>query len=82
MTSVESVTGDYALEVVDLTKIFGQRTVVNGVSFAVRSGEVFGFLGPNGSGKTTTIRMALGIIRPDGGSVSVLGSTSNGLDEK
>jgi ABC-2 type transport system ATP-binding protein len=44
------------------------------VSFDVKRGEMFGYLGPNGSGKTTTIRMALGIIRPDAGSVSILGS--------
>jgi ABC-2 type transport system ATP-binding protein len=57
-----------------LTKTYGLRTVVNDVSFDVRRGEMFGFLGPNGSGKTTTIRMALGIIRPDYGAVSILGS--------
>jgi ABC-2 type transport system ATP-binding protein len=62
------------LKVEGLTKAFGSRTVVNNVSFDVRPGEVFGFLGPNGSGKTTTIRMAQGIIRPGGGSVSILGS--------
>ncbi len=49
------------------------RRVVDDVSFHVNRGEIFGFLGPNGSGKTTTIRMSLGIIRPDGGSVSILG---------
>lgn len=65
----------HALEVDGLTKTFGRRTVVDDVSFAVRPGEIFGFLGPNGSGKTTTIRMALGIIRPDSGAVSVLGSS-------
>jgi ABC-2 type transport system ATP-binding protein len=63
-----------SLQVDGLTKTFGHRTVVDDVSFAVGAGEIFGFLGPNGSGKTTTIRMALGIIRPDGGPVSVLGS--------
>jgi len=62
-----------ALEVEALTKTFGERTVVDKVTFSVRRGEVFGFLGPNGSGKTTTIRMALGIIRPDKGGVAVLG---------
>ncbi|HUV43280.1 MAG TPA: ATP-binding cassette domain-containing protein [Dehalococcoidales bacterium] len=62
------------LQVEGLTKSFGPRTVVNNVSFDVRPGEIFGFLGPNGSGKTTTIRMAQGIIRPDSGSVSILGS--------
>ena len=65
---------DYVLQVEGLTKTFGSRTVVNNVSFDVKPGEIFGFLGPNGSGKTTTIRMALGIIRPDDGSVSILGS--------
>ncbi len=62
-----------ALEANNLTKRYGARTVVNGVTFAVEQGEVFGLLGPNGSGKTTTIRMALDIVRPDGGSVSLLG---------
>lgn len=65
---------EHALQIDALTKTFGRRTVVDKVSFAVRPGEIFGFLGPNGSGKTTTIRMALGIIRPDSGAVSVLGS--------
>jgi ABC-2 type transport system ATP-binding protein len=64
----------HALETVDVVKAYGNRTVVDSVSLSVRPGEIFGFLGPNGSGKTTTIRMALGILRPDGGSVSVLGS--------
>ena len=62
------------LKVDGLTKSFGRRTVVNDVSFHVRRGEMFGFLGPNGSGKTTTIRMGLGIIRPNHGSVEILGS--------
>ncbi|MSQ34224.1 MAG: ATP-binding cassette domain-containing protein [Dehalococcoidia bacterium] len=66
----------YALQVQDLTKIYGNRKVVNGVTFAVEQGEIFGLLGPNGSGKTTTIRMALDIIRPDAGSVALLGGIS------
>ncbi len=65
---------EFALRLEGLSKDFGGRTVVDDVSFAVRRGEIFGFLGPNGSGKTTTIRMALDIIRPDAGSVAVLGS--------
>jgi ABC-2 type transport system ATP-binding protein len=65
---------EQVLQVEGLTKAFGQRTVVNDISFDVKRGEMFGYLGPNGSGKTTTIRMALGIIRPDDGSVSILGS--------
>jgi ABC-2 type transport system ATP-binding protein len=65
---------EHVLKVDGLTKAFGPRTVVNNVSFEVRPGEIFGFLGPNGSGKTTTIRMAQGIIRPDSGTVSILGA--------
>ncbi len=61
------------LQIDGLTKTFGPKTVVNDVSFDVRRGEMFGFLGPNGSGKTTTIRMCLGIIRPNSGSISILG---------
>jgi ABC-2 type transport system ATP-binding protein len=63
-----------ALQVDGLTKAFGSRTVVDDVSFNVRRGEMFGFLGPNGSGKTTTIRMCLGVIRPNAGSVRILGA--------
>ncbi len=63
---------DKVLEIEGLTKTFGNRVVVSDVSFDVRRGEIFGFLGPNGSGKTTTIRMALGIIKPDSGSVRIL----------
>ncbi len=62
-----------ALEVHNATKVFGDRAVVDDVSFEVRPGEIFGFLGPNGSGKTTTMRMALNILRPDSGRFSVLG---------
>jgi ABC-2 type transport system ATP-binding protein len=62
------------LQVEGLTKVYGHRKVVNDLSFDVKPGEMFGFLGPNGSGKTTTIRMALDIIRPEDGSASILGS--------
>ena len=62
-----------ALEVRGLVKTFGGRRVVNGVSFELQPGEIFGFLGPNGSGKTTTMRMALDLIKPDSGSVALLG---------
>ena len=56
-----------------LTKIIGDRTIVDDVSFDLMPGEVFGFLGPNGAGKTTTIRMLVGLIKPTRGSVSVCG---------
>lgn len=61
-----------SLQMNDVTKVYDSRKVVDRVSFAVERGEVFGLLGPNGSGKTTTIRMALDIIRPESGSVSLL----------
>ncbi len=57
----------------DLAKKFGDFTAVDGVSFTVEKGEIFGFLGPNGSGKTTTIRMMLGLLPPTRGSIEVLG---------
>jgi ABC-2 type transport system ATP-binding protein len=57
----------------ELTKVYGDRTAVDRLSLDVRQGEVFAFLGPNGSGKTTTIRMLCGIITPSSGQGSVLG---------
>jgi len=56
-----------------LTKRFGSVAVVDGIDLAVPAGSVFGFLGPNGSGKTTTIRMLLGLISPDAGVQHVKG---------
>jgi ABC-2 type transport system ATP-binding protein len=62
-----------AIEVRDLTKRFEGRTAVDGLSLEVPRGSIFGFLGPNGSGKTTTIRMLCGLLRPDSGSGTCLG---------
>jgi len=64
---------EYAVEVVNLTKRFGDFTAVDGVTFNIQRGEIFGFLGPNGAGKTTTIRMLLCLLRPTAGQASVLG---------
>ena len=64
---------DPAVEVRSLTKRFDGFTAVDEVSFEVRPGEIVGYLGPNGSGKTTTIRMLLGILRPTSGRALVLG---------
>src|SRR6266700_1250109 len=61
------------IRVQNLTKSFGPKLAVNGVSFSVERGEVLGFLGPNGAGKSTTMRMITGFIQPTAGSVSVGG---------
>jgi ABC-2 type transport system ATP-binding protein len=66
-------TGVAALEVAGLVKRYGQRTAVDGLSFACRPGTVLALLGPNGAGKTTTIEVCEGFRRPDAGRVSVLG---------
>jgi ABC-2 type transport system ATP-binding protein len=62
-----------ALSAKNLTKVIGDRTIVDDVSFHVNVGEVFGFLGPNGAGKTTTIRMLVGLIKPTHGRVEICG---------
>ncbi|MEA5093626.1 MAG: ABC transporter ATP-binding protein [Sedimentibacter saalensis] len=62
-----------AIEIRNFTKLFGEFVAVNNVSFDVKRGEVFGFLGPNGSGKTTVIRMILGLLNPTSGSGYILG---------
>ena len=64
---------DRVIDVRGLTKRFAGRTVVDAVSIAVARGEILGFLGPNGSGKTTTIRMLCGLLRPDAGEGTCLG---------
>jgi ABC-2 type transport system ATP-binding protein len=61
------------VEVRGLTKQYGERTAVDNLSFEVRRGEVFALIGPNGSGKTTTIRMLCGLLKPTAGEASVLG---------
>ncbi|CAB3928647.1 putative multidrug ABC transporter ATP-binding protein YbhF [Achromobacter anxifer] len=65
--------GQYVIDVHGLNKRFGNKHVVNDVSLQVREGEIFGFLGPNGSGKTTCIRLMCGLLTPDSGSGTCLG---------
>ncbi|CBJ44465.1 ABC transporter ATP-binding protein [Ralstonia solanacearum] len=65
--------GDYAIDVYGLNKHFGDKHVVRDLSMRVARGEIFGFLGPNGSGKTTSIRMMCGLLTPDSGSGTCLG---------
>ena len=64
---------ELVIDVRDLQKSFGERRVVHGLNLQVASGEVCGFLGANGSGKTTTIRLLCGLLTPDGGSGTCLG---------
>jgi ABC-2 type transport system ATP-binding protein len=73
-TNNNGATGNgIAIEVMGLTKKFGDFTAVNNVNFEVPRGEIFGFLGPNGAGKTTTIRMLLGLLTPTSGTAKVIG---------
>src|SRR5262249_50079089 len=61
------------IQVDNITKRYGDHIAVDNLSFEVRKGEIFSMLGPNGAGKTSTIRMILDIIKPDSGSIEVLG---------
>ncbi len=63
----------FSIEVESLTKKFGSFTAVNSITFTVKSGEIFGFLGANGAGKTTAMRMLCGLSRPTSGQASVAG---------
>jgi len=65
--------GEPVIDVHGITKRFGGRAVVNDIALQVRRGEIYGFLGPNGSGKTTFLRMLCGLLRPDGGNGTCLG---------
>jgi ABC-2 type transport system ATP-binding protein len=68
------MTIDQAIRIREVTKRFGAVTAVNRLSLEVPTGSIYGFIGPNGSGKTTTIRMILNILLPDEGDIEVLGS--------
>lgn len=78
----EMKTMENAIEINNLTKVFDKFVAVNDVSFKVKKGDVFGFLGPNGSGKTTVIRMIMGLITPTSGSGKVLGYDISTENEK
>ena len=72
--AVEVPAGDTpAIEVIDLRRRFGAREALAGASFAVARGELFGFLGPNGGGKSTLFRILATLLPPDGGAARVLG---------
>ena len=63
----------FSIQTTNLTKIFGSLTAVNRLNFEVKSGEIYGLVGPDASGKTTTLRMLCGILHPDGGEAKVAG---------
>ena len=65
-----------AIAIRDVTKTFGGHTAVDGLSLSVPRGSLYGFIGPNGSGKTTTLRMIMRILLPDRGEIEVLGGTT------
>ena len=67
------MSAEKSVEVIHLTKKFGDFTAVNDVNFEIPKGEIFGLLGPNGAGKTTTIRMLCGILTPTSGEARVMG---------
>jgi len=84
MTTMNACTGPDrpAIKVLHLRKTYGDTTAVDDVSFSVAEGEIFGILGPNGAGKTTTIECALGLRRPDSGSIRVMGLNPGGDREE
>ncbi len=69
----------HAIRLQNVTKTFGSLTAVDDLSLAVPEGAIHGFIGPNGSGKTTTMRMIVGIFHPDSGSVEVFGEEMSGI---
>src|SRR6266481_7505210 len=72
-SDIRPLSSEIAIEVEGLTKSFDGRVVVRGLTMRVRRGLIYGFLGPNGSGKTTTIRMLCGLLTPDSGTGKCLG---------
>ena len=71
--SNEETMDELAIDVQGITKSFNRHVVVDGLAMQVRRGEIYGFLGPNGSGKTTFLRILCGLLKPDSGSGTCLG---------
>src|SRR5690349_18768780 len=74
-----STDGSYAIETQRLTKYYGNRKVVDHLDLKIPRGTVYGFLGRNGAGKSTTIKMLVGMVQPDYGHATVLGQDSANL---
>lgn len=66
---------EYVIETKDIVKKFGTKTVVNKVSMHIRKGDIYGFIGKNGAGKTTAMKMILGLLKSNSGSIELFGST-------
>ena len=82
---MKNITGDEKLKVLEvnnLKKSLGKRDIIKEISFSIEEGEIFGFLGPNGVGKTTTIRMLVGLIHPNSGSIKICGHDLKSDTEK
>lgn len=75
------MTADYAIETHGMTRAFGNVNAVDSLDLAIPRGSIFGFLGPNGCGKSTSIRMLTGLLRPTSGTIKVLGETLPGAEE-
>lgn len=82
MASVERTDAEVVLSVQHLQKKIGKKPIIRDVTFDVRAGEIFGFLGPNGSGKTTTIRMLVDLVKPTAGRVLLCGEDANRHPER
>ncbi|MBD3218309.1 MAG: ATP-binding cassette domain-containing protein [candidate division Zixibacteria bacterium] len=66
------------IEIIDVTKTFGKQVAVDDLSLNVPQGSIYGFIGPNGSGKTTTLRMIMNILYPNNGEIKVFGENRTG----
>jgi ABC-2 type transport system ATP-binding protein len=72
----------FAIKASNLSKIYGDKTAVNGVSFEIKKGEIYGFLGPNGAGKSTTIRILVTLNEPTKGDAWILGSSVKSQEDQ
>ena len=76
------VTGEYAVVTRGLTKSYGRRVALTGLDMSVPRGQIYGFLGPNGSGKTTALRLLTGLLRPSAGTIDLFGQPYSWTDRK
>ena len=76
------MSGETILEIKGLSKSFGKKEILKDINLTVNGGEVFGFLGPNGSGKTTTIKLMLGLLNYGSGSIKICGNEVKSEFEK